>query len=289
MFLANGERHMRDITEERPIAAASAAKDAAERTSKEIAIDAQASHQSLLADNAGLREYIASHRLQPGSTSGTAASTGTAGDLAAGLPQAATAGAFVATTEADLQACDADYAYAVCAYDFGQQLIARSLAKSADPALQVGGIEWGTAVLRTSCRRRICATPAANQGGGIIRRVRVEDFDWQKAAAGAENNARSTTRKGALALESNAINIGNGLPSQASSSLGLGVSAGSSAVGTTATSNNAYNSSVGILQSGYGTAMSGHASRAQTLSSLYGQQLQACQLTWARVNASRRS
>lgn len=118
-------------------------------------------------------------------------------------------------------------------------------------------------------------SPTSGRYAGVER---AADTNTALAAAGAENNARSTTRKEALALKSDAINMGNGLPSQAASSLGLGVSAGSSAAGTTATSNNAYNSSVGILQSGYGTAMSGYASQAQTLSSLYGQQLQAYQL-----------
>lgn len=113
----------------RQVATATAAREAAEQTSKEIATDAQASHESLLADNAGLREYIASHRLQQGGPAGTAASVGATGDLAARLPEATTTGAIVAISEADLRACDADYAYAVSAYEFGQQLIAEQLAK----------------------------------------------------------------------------------------------------------------------------------------------------------------
>lgn len=113
----------------RQVATANAAREAAEQTSKEIATDAQASHETLLADNAGLREYIASHRLQRGGPVGAAASTGAAGDFAARLPEATAAGAIVATSEADLRACDADYAYAVSAYEFGQQLIAEKLAK----------------------------------------------------------------------------------------------------------------------------------------------------------------
>ncbi|PZQ56284.1 MAG: hypothetical protein DI555_06630 [Novosphingobium pentaromativorans] len=111
------------------VAAATAARKAAEQTSKEIATDAQASHESLLADNAGLREYIASHRLQSGNGTGAAASASTADDIAAGLPETAAAGTLVAASEADLHVCDADYAYAVSAYEFGQGLIASGLAK----------------------------------------------------------------------------------------------------------------------------------------------------------------
>ncbi|GEM_PF-6597664 len=113
----------------RQVATATAAREAAEQSSKEIATDAQASHESLLADNVGLREYIASHRLQQGDPVSAAASTSAAGDLAAHLPEAAAAGAIVATSESDLRACDADYAYAFSAYEFGQQLIAEKLAK----------------------------------------------------------------------------------------------------------------------------------------------------------------
>lgn len=110
------------------VAAAQAATAAAEHASKEIAIDAEASHNALLADNAGLRDYIAGHRLRD--AGGTvAAAAGAAGADSAGLSSSGAAGAFVATTEADLVTCDADYSYAAGAHAWAEQLIASGLAK----------------------------------------------------------------------------------------------------------------------------------------------------------------
>lgn len=111
------------------VALAHAATVAAERTSKEISIDAEASHDKLLADNAGLRDYIAAHRLPVAASGGAAAPASAAGNHSAGIPAATATGALVATSEADLVKCDADYAYALSSYDYGQKLIAGGLAK----------------------------------------------------------------------------------------------------------------------------------------------------------------
>ena len=111
------------------VASAKAQTAAAQRKSKEIATDAQASHSALLADNAGLREYIAAHRLRSTPRSGASATADTTGDLGTGVPSATATDAFVATTESDLVACDADYAYAFGAHHFVQGLIAAGLAK----------------------------------------------------------------------------------------------------------------------------------------------------------------
>lgn len=113
---------------QRQVAGAKAATAAAERKSKELATDAQASHKALLADNAGLRNYIAGHRLWS-VPSGTAAAAGASGDRGAGLPAEAPTGSFVATAEADLVACDGDYAYAASAHQFVLDLMENGLAK----------------------------------------------------------------------------------------------------------------------------------------------------------------
>ena len=113
---------------QRQVAGAKAATAAAERKSKEIATDAQASHQALLADNAGLRDYIAGHRLWSVRPS-AAATAGAAGDRGAGVLADRPTGSFVATAEADLVACDADYAYAAGAHQFVLEMIESGLAK----------------------------------------------------------------------------------------------------------------------------------------------------------------
>lgn len=111
------------------VANAKAQTAAAESKSKEIATDAQASHDALLADNAGLRDYIAAHRLRIVPSPGTAVTAGAARDFGAGLPPAGAAGTFVATAETDLVTCNADYAYALGAHQFIQELMAGGLAK----------------------------------------------------------------------------------------------------------------------------------------------------------------
>lgn len=110
----------------RQVADAIAAKAAAERQSQEIATDAQVSHDALAADNAGLRRYVAAHRLRDKAGSGTAASA--TDDVGAALPADAPARTLVAADEADLLACDRAYVYAVGAYEWARGLIAERLA-----------------------------------------------------------------------------------------------------------------------------------------------------------------
>lgn len=111
----------------RKVAAANAATAAAQRKSQEIAHDAQEVHDTLLADNAGLRGYIATHRVR-GQAGSAAASARAAEDHGAAVPDGAPGGAFVAVTERDLGVCDASYAYARSAYDWAQGSIAEGLA-----------------------------------------------------------------------------------------------------------------------------------------------------------------
>ena len=113
----------------RQVEAAEAARVAADRKSQEIASDAQSTRDALAADNAGLLDYIAAHRLRGGAGAAATALAGASGDHGAGLPAPASASAFVATSETDLVTCDADYVYAAGAYQFVQGLIAGDLAK----------------------------------------------------------------------------------------------------------------------------------------------------------------
>ena len=110
------------------IAVAVAARVAAETRSKEIATNAQASHDALAADNAGLRDYIARNRLQPNPKASAAAARAD-GDHDSGLPTAPAGPTLVATSEDDLVICDDAYVYAAGAYQFADTLIAGGLAK----------------------------------------------------------------------------------------------------------------------------------------------------------------
>jgi len=113
----------------RQVEAAEVARAAAERKSQEIASNAQSTRDALAADNSGLLDYIADHRLRDAAGTAPAASTSAGADRGTGIPAPGTAGAFVATSEADLVACDADYVYAAGAYEFAQGLIASGLGK----------------------------------------------------------------------------------------------------------------------------------------------------------------
>lgn len=117
-------------------------------------------------------------------------------------------------------------------------------------------------------------SPTSGRYAGIERSA---DVQVSLGAAGAENNAREIVRNKGLALKSDAINLGNGLPSSAAGSLGLGVNAGSSAVGTAGAANSAYAQSMGMMQGGYSTAMGGYQGQASTLNNLYQNQLAAYQ------------
>lgn len=125
--------------------------------------------------------------------------------------------------------------------------------------------------------------PTSGRYAGVER---AADIGTSLAAAGAQNNSRNTVRNQAIALKSDAINMGNGLPSQASSSLGLGVGAGTSAMGTTTGAAANSRATYGIMQGGYQTGMQGYQNQASTLNSLYGNQLNAWSTQLAADNAS---
>ena len=79
-------------------------------------------------------------------------------------------------------------------------------------------------------RQRAMAAKGIDPRSGAYAGIeRGADAEAALAGAGAQNNARDQLRKEAVALQGDAINMGNGLPAQAGSDLGLGVGAGSSA------------------------------------------------------------
>lgn len=95
------------------------------------------------------------------------------------------------------------------------------------------------------------------------------------AAAGAENSSRNQIRKEGVAMKADAVNLGNGLAVNPASSLGLGVSAGSSAMGTTSSNNAQAAGNSSILQNGFNSAMNGYSNQASILNQQYGNQLNA--------------
>jgi hypothetical protein len=102
------------------------------------------------------------------------------------------------------------------------------------------------------------------------------------SSAGAANTARQGVRDKALQLQADAINMGQGLPSQTAANYGLGLNAGNSAVGNTGAANNSWRSNIGIMGQGYTGAMSGLSGGAGALNGQYGTQASL----WAQQNAA---
>jgi hypothetical protein len=125
--------------------------------------------------------------------------------------------------------------------------------------------------------------PASGRFAGINR---ATDLGTTIAAAGAENNARAQVKNTGLSLRANAINIGNGLPAQASQSAGLGLNAGTGAANVTNAANGQFNASTGIMGQGYQGAMAGYTNQANILQSQYNSQLEAWKASNAQNNAS---
>lgn len=93
--------------------------------------------------------------------------------------------------------------------------------------------------------------------------------------AGAQNNARNTVRKEGVAMKADAVNMGSGLAVNPATSLGLGVSSGSAAMGTTSGNNAQAAGNASLMQNGYNAASQGYGSQASILNNQYSNQLNA--------------
>lgn len=114
--------------------------------------------------------------------------------------------------------------------------------------------------------------PTSGRFAGVDRTAEV---DTALAAAGAQNNARSTVRNQAVAMKGDAVNMGNGLAVNPATSLGLSTGAGSAAMQTTAGNNAQAAGNANIMSQGFSGAMSGYGNQANILNAQYGNQLNA--------------
>ncbi len=124
--------------------------------------------------------------------------------------------------------------------------------------------------------------PASGRYAGVERSA---DTAAALASAGAQNNARNTLKNQAVALKADAVNMGNGLPSQATTALGLGVNTGNSVVGNNINNQQSWNAGNQLLHSGYSTAMQGYTNQANILNNLYSNQINAYSAQ-SKANAS---
>lgn len=114
--------------------------------------------------------------------------------------------------------------------------------------------------------------PRSGRYAGIDRET---SMNTALASAGAQNQARVAERDKGLALQADVANMGRGLPAQSASAAGLGLSAGSGAVGLNQGNQSLYNSSANIMNSGFSGAMQGYAGMGSTLNTQYANQIAA--------------
>lgn len=135
--------------------------------------------------------------------------------------------------------------------------------------------------------QRSMASMGVNPTSGRYAGVdRAAELSTGLAAAGAENNARNTVRNQAVAMKADAVNMGNGLAVNPASSLGLGVSAGSAAMGTTSGNNAQSAGNSSIMGAGFQAAMQGYGQQASILQNQYNSQLNAWQAQQANSAAN---
>jgi hypothetical protein len=117
--------------------------------------------------------------------------------------------------------------------------------------------------------------PGSGQYAGITR---AGDAATALATAGAKNTARAGERGRALALTADVANMGRGLPAQAAAGAGNAVNAGGAAFTTAAGNQQLSMAPTQVMGQGFGGAMSGYQGQANTLSNLYGLNLQKYQI-----------
>ena len=133
-----------------------------------------------------------------------------------------------------------------------------------------------SADMQRQITQRQMASMGLNPNSGRFQGVtRSGDLNTALASAGAQNNARNAVRDKGLALKADAINMGRGLPSQASTAAGLGLNAGNAAVGNQMQANQNFYANNGVMERGFSGAMQGYANQGNILSNLYGNQVQA--------------
>lgn len=136
-------------------------------------------------------------------------------------------------------------------------------------------VQSAAAASRAAAQREAASlgiNPASGRFAGITR---AAELGTALATAGAQNTARTMQRDKGLALKADAVNLGRGLPAQSASAAGLGLSAGSQAVGLTQGSNAQFLASAEIPGSGYRGQMAGYAGQAHTLNQQYSTQVSA--------------
>lgn len=130
---------------------------------------------------------------------------------------------------------------------------------------------------RGATNRMLTATGVSPNSGRFAGINRAADLGTAVTAAGAETNARKTIEQQGIALRGDAINIGNGLPAQASQAVRLGLNAGTGAASVTNAANGQFLAAVPMVSQGYQGAMAGYSNQANILNDQYKTQMSGWQ------------
>jgi Chaperone of endosialidase len=134
-----------------------------------------------------------------------------------------------------------------------------------------------TTIQQQGAQRQMASMGVRPDSGRFAGITRAQDTNTALAAAGAQNAARNMIRDKGIALKSDAINIGKGLPSSTISAYGLGTNSGNSAVGNNASGNANFYANQGVMSQGFQGNIGANNSAGSMLSNLYGNQLNAWQ------------
>lgn len=146
--------------------------------------------------------------------------------------------------------------------------------RQAEVAAEAKADVQGAAATAQQARERQMSGMGINPASGRFAGVEAAAGNTTAlASAGAQNAARKQVRAQAIGLKGDAINMGRGLPSQATQALGLGAQTGNSIVGNNVQSNASWTTGTDILKSGYSMAMQGYGQQASILNEKYRSEL----------------
>ncbi|CAJ0860512.1 hypothetical protein AMST5_01309 [freshwater sediment metagenome] len=125
----------------------------------------------------------------------------------------------------------------------------------AKAASEVRADVMNNAAAQKAAGDRAMAARGINPASGAYAGVeRAQATHTALGAAGAENTARNQLRTQAVGLQGDALNIGNGLPSQALDASRVGTATGSSAAGVAGNAEQNWRGNLGIMTSGFQAA-----------------------------------
>lgn len=129
-------------------------------------------------------------------------------------------------------------------------------------------VQTAAAGERAAIERRQASMGVSPDSGRYAGIDRAMGLGSTLASVDAQNRARNEVRDTGLALKAQAIGLGRNLPAQAGTAMTSALNASGVPIQTHA-------ASTGIVQPGYSAAITGQQGYANTLNSLYGNQLKA--------------